>query len=147
MGWASRNPSTSWAGPRVGAWAACVLCNPVLSLPPLRQRGQRCTAQAAAPPPYRHPRCAGGDIALLLAALHGPRVGRVLGIGAMAGSKNTVLPDLPDIFNPATFGNLSQGEQVGWLGLSHRVPCWTDASLRRKGCSCPALLSLQGGEH
>jgi pimeloyl-ACP methyl ester carboxylesterase len=31
----------------------------------------------------------GGDIALILAALHGDKVGRVIGLGAMAGSNHT----------------------------------------------------------
>lgn len=31
----------------------------------------------------------GGDVALILAALHGDQVGKVVGYGAMAGSNNT----------------------------------------------------------
>ncbi|PRW60265.1 Alpha beta hydrolase fold [Chlorella sorokiniana] len=57
----------------------------------------------------------GGDIALLLAALHPERVGRLIGIGAMAGSKYTVLPDLTYIFDPASFANLTQAQQLAVL--------------------------------
>ncbi len=72
---------------------------------------------------------AGGDIGLLLAALHGGRVGRLIGIGAMAGSNHTVLPDLPDVFDPASFANLTQTQQVGGL----EMPCTASAALLR-GC-------------
>lgn len=57
----------------------------------------------------------GGDIALLLAALHGERVGRVVALGAMAGGNHTVLPDLPDVFDPAFFGTLSLTQQMAML--------------------------------
>ncbi|KAL4420956.1 hypothetical protein ABPG77_004585 [Micractinium sp. CCAP 211/92] len=57
----------------------------------------------------------GGDIALLLAALHGGRVGRVIALGAMGGGNRTVLPDLPDIFDPASFSRLSLAQQMALL--------------------------------
>ncbi|KAL4434204.1 hypothetical protein ABPG75_000645 [Micractinium tetrahymenae] len=57
----------------------------------------------------------GGDIALLLAALHGERVGRVIALGAMAGSNHTVLPDMPDVFEPAFFNSLSLTQQMAIL--------------------------------
>jgi len=50
----------------------------------------------------------GGDIGLMLAALQGERVGRVIGLGAEAGSNNTVLPDSPDAWNPANPLTLTQ---------------------------------------
>lgn len=96
------------------------------------------------------PTDAGGDIALLLAALHGDRMNRLIGIGAMAGSRYTVLPDLPDVFDPASFANLTLAQQVrrarcagvgvaGWAGL---LALW---ALGPSGLSCPAVLRLPLG--
>lgn len=99
----------------------------------------------------------GGDIALLLAALHGGRVGRVIALGAMGGGNRTVLPDLPDIFDPASFSRLSLTQQVrAWLaanippslpqllsttlaGLVWRLPSvWASSSLHPHARSDPA---------
>lgn len=91
---------------------------PLLMAAPCQLHAHTCPSSPAL---INRPGTAGGDIGLLLAALHGGRVGRLIGIGAMAGSNHTVLPDLPDVFDPASFANLTQTQQVG--GLAMPLPC------------------------
>ena len=75
---------------------------------------------------------------LLLAALHGERVNRLVEIGVMAGSSHTVLPDLPEVFEPASFANLSQTQQV----CTRRAGQAAGSNALRCAALCCAVLPL-----
>ncbi|GAB4815611.1 hypothetical protein N2152v2_008067 [Parachlorella kessleri] len=55
----------------------------------------------------------GGNVGLLLAALHGDRVGRVVSLAGMAGGHNTIVPKMYEMLNPDR--SLSLGQTMALL--------------------------------